>query len=149
MGKTLGEQMREFYAIPVEKIGPYIAKSGDITATLRGTAILNFVAVSDSGYDIYDINVRFSIPSNTQRVESPTSLDYHFADGGDFNDVIQRLKLNEEHIEELLSVEGESWQGTRNVMTCILSLEEKTKDIQPRRTKAMEKRQACLDKYRT
>lgn len=133
-----------------EDLGTYITKTGGTRVELHIKTKLAFLAVIDPGEDMYFAEARFyDVITNTNDPnykpdneicepddERPRlALKYsHFG----LKRIFDFLRMNESEIENLLG--RHNWMTEREVLSCVLSLEEKTRHLYESRKTAKEER---------
>lgn len=125
-----------------EDLGIYLAKAERIKAELRLKADIKGIAYLDSGSDWYVADVRFFTAPQYQGDTEGFSVTAHYSSNV-FDEIFARMKAAEEGIEEFLRrgiSHHDNWKETREVMRCILSMEDKTKHLYKEREKAAEQR---------
>lgn len=145
MGKSYGELMKELPKS--EDLGAYVAKADSITAELELRADLKGIggAVS-SGDDWYVADVKFFTGIQFIGDTEGFSVTAHY-NSNVLGEIFAKMKAAEAGIEEFLRDRFDHnyrWNERREVMRCILSLEDQTKNIYEERYDAKRKRNLHL-----
>ena len=129
-----------------EDLGNYHAEAGRIKADLSLTTNLVFLGVISSGTDWYQADVKFYTTPQYQGEIEGFSIAAHFSSNV-LSELLGRMKAAESGIEEMLrrgSSLNDNWKEKRDVIKCILSLEEQTKHLYGEREKAARKRNIAV-----
>jgi len=110
----------------IENLGIYKAKSEKINAELN-------LKIEKSWCNWYLADIKFYTDQVYSNDKEGFSVSIHTS-SNQLKGIFERLKRSETGIENLLATEVTSqkwdeWQGKRNVMKCIFSLEDQTKHI--------------------
>lgn len=123
-------------------LGTYNSEANRIKAELTLTARLHGHAMNDSGSDWYIADVKFYTNPVWQGHEEGFSVNAHYSlnvlDG-----IFMRMKRAESGFEEILMPPCDhnyKWEEQREVMKCILSLEDQVAHIPEERKKASKAR---------
>ncbi len=140
MTKTKGQLMEELPKS--EDLGTYVAEADRIKARLTLTADIKRLGVMGTGTDWYVARVEFSTNPVWQEDEKGFSVIAQYSLNG-LEDIFARMKAAEEGVEEFLmpvTDHNYNWREQREVMRCILSLEDQTKHLYQERKEAEKKR---------
>jgi len=140
MGKTAVERMKELPQS--EDLGVYKAEAKRIKAELKLRADITRLTIIDPGTDWYVADVKLFTAPQYQGDSEGFSVTAHYSSNV-LSEIFARMKSAEEGIEEFLISSTDhnyKWRKRREVMRCILSLEDQTSHLYDERLKAAEER---------
>lgn len=129
-----------------EELGKYHSESGRIKGDLQLKAINLTCAVVDPGYDLYVANFIFYTAPQWRSCKEGFSVRVGYS-STELKDIFDRMTLAEKSIEMMLASSTDhnwDWKSARDVMRCILSLEDQTRHLYEERESAAEKREAYV-----
>jgi len=144
MGKTQRERMAELPKS--EELGTYVAEAARIKAELKLRADIKHIGVISSGSDWYWADVKFFTQPQFQGDEEGYSVTAHY-NSSHLDSIFRKLKRAESGFEEILLSSTDhnyKWQERREVMKCILSLEDQTNHLIKERENAANERKKLM-----
>ena len=123
--------------IPNEELGTYAVKANRISAELRLEARVYGLSEKDPGRDWYIADVTFFTKPSLEQDKKGASVTAHYS-AGLLERIFERLKAAEAGFEEILKdpFSRNRWEEEREVMRCIISLEDQTKHLYEERAEA-------------
>ncbi len=127
-----------------EDLGTYRAQAGRIKSQLRLTANIKGLHARSAGVDSYvaDFNFYTADPVYIGDKEG-FSVKFHYTDSV-ISEIFAKAKKAEQGIETLLEHGHNDWRVSREVIRCILLLEDQTKHLCDARRKASDNRETKI-----